>query len=182
MGRSHTARPIEVSITEYAARAAVEPGCARCAVPLHEGNRPVSDQETYVPKRRSSAASRRRRAQLATPVAPATQTVSTQPSTAVAEAEAAEKLERHLQRRDERKAAKSKKVERKGVAKVVDTKRLNGVQKFYNDTMSEIRKVNWPDRQQTINLTLLVIALSIVLGTLLGGLDFVLLRMFEAIG
>ena len=56
------------------------------------------------------------------------------------------------------------------------------MQKFYDDTMSEIRKVNWPDRQMTLNLTLLVIALSIVLGFLLGGLDFVLLRMFEAIG
>ncbi len=180
MGRSHTARPIEVSINEYAARAAVEPGCARGAVPLHKGNRPVSDQETYVPKRRSSAASRRRRAQSAAPVVESAQSAST--ATVVTEAEAAEKLERHQQRRDERRAAKSKKVERKGVAKVVDTQRFNGVQKFYYDTMSEIRKVNWPDRQQTINLTLLVIALSIVLGAMLGGIDFVLLRMFEAIG
>lgn len=149
---------------------------------MHKGNRPVSDQETYAPKRRSSAASRRRRAQAVAPVAQATQTVTAQPATAVAEAEAAEKVERHLQRRDDRKAAKSKKVERKGVNRVVDTKRLNGVQRFYNDTMSEIRKVNWPDRQQTLNLTLLVIALSIVLGAMLGGIDFVLLRMFEAIG
>ena len=149
---------------------------------MHKGNRPVSDQETYAPKRRSSAASRRRRAQATAPVAPATQAVTAQPTTAVAEAEAAERVERHLQRRDERKAAKSKKVERKGVAKVVDTQRFNGVQKFYHDTMSEIRKVNWPERQQTINLTLLVIALSIVLVAMLGGLDFVLLRMFEAIG
>ena len=181
MGRSHTARPIEVSINEYAARAAMEPGCARSAVPLHKGNRPVSDQETFVPKRRSSAASRRRRTQATAPVAEMTQSAA-QPAIAVTEAETAEKLERHLQRRDERRAAKSKKVERKGVSRVVDTKRLTGVQKFYDDTMSEIRKVNWPDRQMTLNLTLLVIALSIVLGFLLGGLDFVLLRMFEAIG
>ena len=74
--------------------------------------------------------------------------------------------------------AQSKK---KGVAKVVDTERFAGVRNFYNDTMSEIRKVIWPDRSQTLNLTLLVIALSIVMGSLLGGIDWVLLQVFEAV-
>jgi preprotein translocase subunit SecE len=96
--------------------------------------------------------------------------------------EPVERVERHVQRRDERRAAKSQKTERKGVNRVVDTKRLNGVEKFYHDTMSEIRKVQWPDREQTLNLTLLVIALSIVLGALLGGIDFVLLQLFETVG
>jgi preprotein translocase subunit SecE len=96
--------------------------------------------------------------------------------------EPVERVERHVQRRDERRAAKSQKTERKGVNRVVDTKRLNGVEKFYQDTMSEIRKVQWPDREQTLNLTLLVIALSIVLGALLGGIDFVLLQLFETVG
>lgn len=142
----------------------------------------MSDIDINAPKRRSSAANRRRRKQaVAAPVAVAEETVQ-QSSVATAEAPTAERVERHIQRRDDRKAAKTKKPERKGVAKVVDQKRLSGVQKFYNDTMSEIRKVNWPDRQQTVNLTLLVIALSIVLGAALGGIDYVLLQMFEAIG
>lgn len=108
-----------------------------------------------------------------------------QSSVATAEVPVAEPVERagrHIQRRDERKAAKTRKPERKGVGKVVDTERLTGVQKFYHDTMSEIRKVQWPDRQQTINLTLLVIALSVVLGALLGGIDYVLLQLFETVG
>lgn len=48
------------------------------------------------------------------------------------------------------------------------------------DTMSEMRKVNWPDQETTRNLTLLVIALSIVLGILLGGVDFLLLKLLQA--
>lgn len=144
----------------------------------------MSDQETYAPRRRSSAANRRRRKQGTGPVAAAQETVQRSAViTADAPVEApAERVERHVQRRDERRAAKSQKVERKGVSRVVDTKRFDGVQKFYHDAMSEIRKVQWPDRQQTINLTLLVIALSLVLGVLLGGLDFVLLQLFETVG
>ena len=58
---------------------------------------------------------------------------------------------------------------------------MSGVQKFYNDTASEIRKVVWPDRETTRNLTIVVIGMSIVMGFLLGGIDFVLFRLFEAI-
>lgn len=154
------------------------------AVPKHKGNRAVSNQEAISPRRRSSAANRRRRKQGVGP-APIAQESVQQSSIATAEvpvAEPVERVERHIQRRDERKAAKTKKPERKGVGRVVDTKRLSGVEKFYHDTMSEIRKVQWPDRQQTLNLTLLVIALSVVLGVLLGGIDFVLLQLFETVG
>lgn len=146
----------------------------------HEGNRAVSsNQDTFTPKRRSSAANRRRRKTTAQPVVAAEETV--QQSTTVAPEEVAAPVDRNIQRRDERRAAKTQKQERKGVNKVVDTERFTGVKKFYHDTMSEIRKVQWPDRQQTLNLTMLVIALSVVLGTLLGGIDFVLLKLFEAV-
>jgi preprotein translocase subunit SecE len=49
------------------------------------------------------------------------------------------------------------------------------------DTWAEIKKVTWPDWPTTRNLTLLVILMATVLGILLGGIDFVLLRVFEAI-
>jgi preprotein translocase subunit SecE len=51
----------------------------------------------------------------------------------------------------------------------------------YRDTVAELRKVNWPDRETTRNLTVVVIAVSIVLGILLGGIDFVLQALFEAL-
>lgn len=67
------------------------------------------------------------------------------------------------------------------VGRVVNTGRFDGIRKFIRDTLSEIRKVIWPDRETTRNLTLLVIALSLVLGLLLGGIDYILFELFEAL-
>lgn len=65
--------------------------------------------------------------------------------------------------------------------RIVNTGRFDGIRKFIRDTMSEIRKVIWPDRETTRNLTLLVVALSLVLGLLLGGIDYILFELFEAL-
>lgn len=99
-----------------------------------------------------------------------------------AEPVSVEKVERHAQRREERRTAKTQKDQRGVVSKVTDNQRISGLRKFYHDTMSEIRKVVWPDRTQTRNLTLVVIAMSVAMGALLGTIDFVLLKLFETIG
>lgn len=65
--------------------------------------------------------------------------------------------------------------------RVINTKRFEGLQKFIREAMAEIKKVIWPDRETTRNLTLVVIAVSIVLGILLGGIDYVLFQLFEAL-
>lgn len=65
--------------------------------------------------------------------------------------------------------------------RVINTNRFEGLQKFVREAMAEIRKVIWPDRETTRNLTLVVIAVSIVLGILLGGIDYVLFQLFEAL-
>ncbi len=39
------------------------------------------------------------------------------------------------------------------------------------DIISELRKVTWPTRQETANLTAVVIVVSIALGVVLGGAD-----------
>lgn len=92
-------------------------------------------------------------------------------------------MDKAARRRAERRRAKeaSAKQERRGVQKVVNTERLGPIQKFYHDVMSEIRKVVWPDREATFNLTVVVIAMSAVLGVLLGGLDYILFQIFELI-
>ncbi len=59
--------------------------------------------------------------------------------------------------------------------------RFDGIKKNYQDTVSELKKVNWPDRETTRNLTIVVIAISIVLGLLLGGVDFILQLIFQAL-
>jgi len=64
---------------------------------------------------------------------------------------------------------------------LINTDRFEGVRRFSRDTMAEIKKVNWPDRETTRNLTLVVIAVSAVLGIMLGGIDFVLFQLFEAL-
>lgn len=42
------------------------------------------------------------------------------------------------------------------------------INRTYNDTRSELRKITWPTREETIRLTLVVIALSIILSIFLG--------------
>jgi preprotein translocase subunit SecE len=43
---------------------------------------------------------------------------------------------------------------------------------FFADVIGELRKVVWPSRQETIRLTLIVIALCLVLGAVLGAIDY----------
>ena len=47
------------------------------------------------------------------------------------------------------------------------------------DTRAELKKVTWPSRQETINLTLVVIGISVALGVVLGGVDLVLSEVFR---
>lgn len=161
----------------------------------------MSVEENAAPKRRSSAANRRRSRRGAAPTTQPQAAAAPRAEAPVAEAEssrlrglrrkAAEPApepvaesapaERHVQRREERRRAKQQRPEKTGVARVVNTERMSGVQKFYHDTSSEIRKVVWPDRETTRNLTIVVIAMSVIMGVLLGGIDFGLFRLFEAI-
>lgn len=57
--------------------------------------------------------------------------------------------------------------------------RFNNLKKMAQNTSAEIKKVTWPDSETTRNLTMLVIAMSTVLGLMLGGIDFILLKLFE---
>lgn len=59
--------------------------------------------------------------------------------------------------------------------------RFGGLERWYQDTASEMRKIVWPDRETTKNLTIVVIGISIVLGILLGGIDYFLQAIFEAL-
>ena len=56
--------------------------------------------------------------------------------------------------------------------------RFDRIKKSWQDTLAELRKVTWPDKETTKNLTLVVIAISAVLGVLLGGLDWILQQVF----
>jgi len=50
---------------------------------------------------------------------------------------------------------------------------------FVRDVRSELRKVAWPTGRETVNLTVVVIALSVAMGLFLGGADFLFQELFR---
>jgi preprotein translocase subunit SecE len=50
---------------------------------------------------------------------------------------------------------------------------------FVRDVRSELRKVAWPNQRETVNLTAVVIAFSVVVGLFLGGIDAVFQELFR---
>jgi preprotein translocase subunit SecE len=50
---------------------------------------------------------------------------------------------------------------------------INKALQFFQEAKVELMNVNWPTKKQTINYTLLVVAVSIVVALFLGGLDSV---------
>jgi preprotein translocase subunit SecE len=52
--------------------------------------------------------------------------------------------------------------------------KVEDVRQWWRETRGELRKVTWPTTEQTRNLTLVVIAVCVVMGTFLGVIDFVL--------
>ncbi|MDO8614410.1 MAG: preprotein translocase subunit SecE [Dehalococcoidia bacterium] len=43
--------------------------------------------------------------------------------------------------------------------------------RFFMDIISELRKVVWPTREDTVHLTVVVVIVTIILGAVLGGID-----------
>jgi preprotein translocase subunit SecE len=57
----------------------------------------------------------------------------------------------------------------------------NGLRRWFNETIGELRKVLWPTRKEAINLTIVVLVVSIVMAFFLGGLDFIFARLLNLI-
>jgi preprotein translocase subunit SecE len=50
---------------------------------------------------------------------------------------------------------------------------LQRIRRFLDESWSELKKVTWPTRQQTLNLTFLVFLVSFVVGVFISVIDFV---------
>lgn len=50
---------------------------------------------------------------------------------------------------------------------------------FLKETKDELSKVVWPTQKEIIRLTLLVIAISLIVGLYIGGIDFVFVKLLE---
>lgn len=48
---------------------------------------------------------------------------------------------------------------------------------FFTETIRELKKVTWPSREQTVDMTLLVLGVSVVVGAYLGLLDALFQRV-----
>jgi len=53
------------------------------------------------------------------------------------------------------------------------------IQTFLKEVFLEMRKVNWPTRQETLRYTLIVIGVSVGTAILLGGFDFLFTRLLN---
>jgi preprotein translocase subunit SecE len=58
---------------------------------------------------------------------------------------------------------------------------LKRAQEFTHEVLAEFRKVTWPSRQELINSTVVVIAVTVVIAFFLGGVDIALARIVERI-
>jgi preprotein translocase subunit SecE len=58
---------------------------------------------------------------------------------------------------------------------------LTGIRRYLADSWAELKKVAWPTRETVIRLTLLVIAVSIVVGVYIWVLDTVFNTLVEQV-
>lgn len=63
----------------------------------------------------------------------------------------------------------------------VSAKKDNVIIKYLKETRAELRKVNWPSRQEALNLTLIVVAFTISMAALLGIIDYIFALVFGLI-
>lgn len=58
---------------------------------------------------------------------------------------------------------------------------MNKITTFVKEARAELRKVNWPTREQTVKYTALVVGLSLAVAIFLGALDYLfeyIIRVF----
>ncbi len=55
------------------------------------------------------------------------------------------------------------------------------ISNYIKDSIAEMKKVTWPTKRQTINYTLLIIGISLILATLIGIADYFLTLGFQQI-
>jgi preprotein translocase subunit SecE len=52
---------------------------------------------------------------------------------------------------------------------------------FFSEVVAELRKAHWPTRQEALRLSVLVLIVCLVVGAVLGGLDYGFFRFFKTL-
>ena len=58
---------------------------------------------------------------------------------------------------------------------------LTGVRRYLNESWSELKKVAWPTRETVIRLTLLVVAVSVIVGVYIFALDRIFNTLLDTV-
>ncbi|MCI0520402.1 MAG: preprotein translocase subunit SecE [Chloroflexi bacterium] len=66
-------------------------------------------------------------------------------------------------------------------SKEIEVRKPNKLQTFFRETIGELKKVSWPTRQEAWKMTKVVLAVVVVVGILLGVLDFLYSQFFALI-
>ena len=59
------------------------------------------------------------------------------------------------------------------MTKVTSTQSENRILAYIQETRAELRKVVWPTQEEAINLTIVVLFITLLMTVILGGMDFV---------
>ena len=79
--------------------------------------------------------------------------------------------------RDAKEAALAKTEKNKST----ERRQPNKIQRYFRETIGELRKVNWPTRQEATNLTIIVLIVTFSMSIVLGFLDFIYSRFMALI-
>lgn len=60
----------------------------------------------------------------------------------------------------------------------VERRQPNAIQRYFRETIGELRKVNWPTWQEAKNLTIIVLIVTLSMSAFLGFLDFIFTQLF----
>ena len=58
---------------------------------------------------------------------------------------------------------------------------FEALRRYFRESRIELKKVNWPSREQTINLTIVVVVVCIALSLFLFGFDYLFSSLIKAI-
>lgn len=58
---------------------------------------------------------------------------------------------------------------------------ITKLKSYIKNSINELKKVNWPTKQQAIKHTILVIAISLVVAAFLGIIDFILTKVLQLV-
>jgi preprotein translocase subunit SecE len=58
---------------------------------------------------------------------------------------------------------------------------LDSIERYFKETIGELRKVSWPTRKEALSLTAIVLVVLFIMSMYLGLLDFIFTRIFTLI-